>query len=55
MPRKHNGNYVKADTSFSEGFKNLKLFISEAALSIETDDENAWFIDSGALAHVLRR
>ena len=52
MPRKHNGNYVKADTSFSEGFKNLKLFISEAALSVETDDENAWFIDSRASAHM---
>ena len=46
---------MKADTSFSEGFKNLKLFISEAALSTETDDENAWFIDSGASSHVLRR
>ena len=55
MPRKHNGNYVKADTSFSEGFKNLKLFISKVALSTETDGENAWFIDSGASAHVLRR
>ena len=52
MPRKHNGNYVKDDTSFSEGFKNLKLFISEAALSAETDDENAWFIDSGASIHM---
>ena len=52
MPRKHNGNYVKDDTSFSEGFKNLKLFIFEATLSAETDDENAWFIDSGASTHM---
>ena len=51
-PENFNGNYVKANTSFSEGFKNLKLFISEAALSVEIDDENAWFIDSGTLAHM---
>ena len=50
--RKHNGNYVKTDTSINDGFKNTKLFISEAALFAETDDENAWFIDSGASAHM---
>ena len=50
--KKHNGNYVKTNTSINDGFKNMKLFISEAALSTETDDEYAWFIDSGALAHM---
>ena len=49
--RKHNGNYVRKDTIDVNGFKNLKLFISEHALSTETDDENARFIDSGASAH----
>jgi hypothetical protein len=49
---KHNGNYVKSDTSINDGFRNLKLFISKPALSTETNDESAWFIDSGALAHM---
>ena len=43
---------MTTETSTNESFQNLKLFISEAALSVETDDENAWFIDSGALAHM---
>ena len=50
--RRHNGNYINRDTSVNDGFKNLKLFLSDAALSAETDDENAWFIDSGASAHM---
>jgi hypothetical protein len=50
--RKHNGNYVKSDTSINDGFRNLKLFISKAALSTETNDESAWFIDSGASMHM---
>eukprot|EP00253_Pinus_taeda_P020335 PITA_20335 len=49
---KHNGNYINRDTSVNDGFKNLKLFLSDVALSAETDDENAWFIDSGASAHM---
>ena len=36
---KHNGNYVRKDTPNVNGFKNLRLFISEHALSAETDDE----------------
>ena len=40
------------DTSVNDGFKNLKLFISESALYAETDDENAWFIDSSASPHM---
>ena len=50
--KKHNGNYVRKDTLDVNGFKNLRLFISEHALSAETDDENAWFIDSGASSHI---
>ena len=33
----------------------MRLFIPEDALSVETDDENAWFIDSGASAHMYCR
>ena len=50
--RKHNGNYVRKDTPYVNGFKNLRLFLSEHALSIDTDDENAWFIDLGASTHM---
>ena len=45
-------NIMEKDTSAVNGFKNLRLFISEHALFAETDDENAWFIDSGAFAHM---
>ena len=50
--KRHNGNFMRKDTSVNEGFKNLKLFIFEAALCVETDDENAWFIDSRASIHM---
>ena len=50
--RRHNGNFMNIDTSVTNGFKNLKLFLSNAALSTETDDEITWFIDSGASAHM---
>ena len=50
--RKNKGNYVRKDTPDVNGFKNLRLFISEHALSVEMDDENAWFIDSGASSHM---
>ena len=50
--RRHNGNFVDKDTSISDGFKNLKLFVSDAALSVDNDDKNAWFIDSGASLHM---
>lgn len=43
---------MNRDTSVNDRFKNIKLFISEAALSAETDDETSWFIDSGASAHM---
>ena len=41
-----------SNTDTSDDFKNLRLFISEDALSVETDNENAWFIDSGASTHM---
>lgn len=50
--RSHNGNFVHKNASLNDGFKNLKLFIYEAALSIEIDDENAWLIDYGASTHM---
>ena len=50
--KKHNGNYVRKDTPDVNGFKSLRLFISEHALSTETYDENAWFIYSGAYSHM---
>jgi hypothetical protein len=50
--RGNNGKFIHKNTSLNDKFKNLKLFISEVALSVEIDDENAWFIDSSALAHM---
>ena len=46
--KRNNGNFVDKDTSINDGFKNLKLFVFDVALSVEIDDVNAWFIDSGA-------
>ena len=46
--KRNNGNCVHKDTSINDGFKNIKLFTSQAMLSTETDDENSRFIDSGA-------
>ena len=43
----HNGNFANIDTSEINDFKNLRFLISENALSDETDDKNAWFIDLG--------
>ena len=40
------------DTLINDGFKNIKLFVSDVALSVETDDVNAWFIDFGASLHM---
>jgi hypothetical protein len=39
--KRNNGNYVHKDTSVNDDFKNIKLFIFEVLLSVETDDENA--------------
>ena len=43
---------MRIDTSINDGFKILNLFIYEATLSAETDDEIAWFIDLGSSAHM---
>lgn len=48
--RRHSGNYVYE--AISQNVSNLKLFVSNAALSTEIDDDNAWFIDSGASIHM---
>ena len=48
----HNRNCMHKDTSVNDGFKNIKLFIYEATLYVETNDENAWFINSSALSHM---
>ena len=50
--RNHNGNFVHKETLHSHRFKNLSLFIYEAALFAATYDENAWFIDSGTSTHM---
>ena len=39
------------DTSINDGFKNLKLFVSDVALSVENDDVNTWFINYRASLH----
>ena len=43
---------MNKETSVTNGFKSIKLFLSDAALFAETDDETAWFIDSGASTHM---
>ena len=50
--RRYKGNFVNNDTSINEGFKNLKLFISQVAMSVETNDKNAWYVDFGASDHM---
>ena len=49
---RHNGNFVDKHTSINDGFKNIKLFVYDDALSTETNDVNAWFIDSSASLHM---
>jgi len=48
--RKYSGNYAGDGLNFD--LKNLKLFVSNAALSAEIDDVNAWYVDSGASIHM---
>ena len=50
--KRHNGNFFHKDTFIRDGFKKLKLFIFEVALSVETNDENDWFIDFCASTHM---
>ena len=65
--RKHTGHFVEDssehdvnlfiasdDTDEPPTFdsRNRRLFVSNAALSAETNDSNAWFVDYGALVHM---
>ena len=50
--KRHNGNFVGKDTSISDRFKNIKLFVSDVALFVKNDDVNAWFIEFGASLHM---
>jgi len=43
---------VPKGTSISVGFKNLKLFFFDVALSVENDVVNAWFIYFGVSLHM---
>jgi len=50
--KRHSRNYVDRDEAISDDFRIIKLFVSNASLSAETNDDNAWFIDSGASIHM---
>jgi hypothetical protein len=50
--RRHAYNFVDREATVSDNIKNINLFISDATLSVETNDFNAWFIDSGASIHM---
>lgn len=49
---KYEGNFVSGEDEQSDNLHNLKLFISDVALSANVDDCNNWFIDSGASIHM---
>jgi hypothetical protein len=66
-PRTHSGHYAEkssnqdlrlfiASDDIDEPLNfdswDLRLFVSNAALSAETDDSDAWFVDSGASVHM---
>jgi hypothetical protein len=66
-PRKHSGHYAEEsskhgfrlfiasddiDEPSNFDSRDLRLFVSNAALSVETDDIDAWFVDSGASIHM---
>jgi len=48
--RRHSRHF--AGEHLNSDFKNLKLFMSNVAFSAETDDINAWFMDSGTSIHM---
>jgi hypothetical protein len=48
--RKHSGHFVEKNLNIDS--KDLKLFVSNVALFVETDDVDAWFVDSGASIHM---
>jgi hypothetical protein len=66
-PRTHSGHYAEKssnqdprlfiasdDIDEPPNFKSrdIRLFVSNAALSAEIDDSDAWFVDSGASVHM---
>jgi hypothetical protein len=66
-PRKHSGHYAEESSNHDLRLfiasddideppnfdsRDLRLFVSNAALSAETDDSDAWFVDSGASVHM---
>jgi hypothetical protein len=66
-PRTHSGHYAKKSSNHDlilfiasddidepPNFESwdLTLFVSNATLSVETDDFDAWFVDSGASIHM---
>jgi len=48
---KHSGHFAEENSNIEP--KDLKLFVSNVALSAETDDVDAWFVDSGASIHMI--
>ena len=48
--RKHSGHFAEENPNF--GSKDLKLFVSNVALSAETNNVDACFVDSGASIHM---
>jgi hypothetical protein len=48
--RKHSGHFAGENPNSNS--KDLRLFVSNVALSAETDDVDAWFVDSGASIHM---
>jgi hypothetical protein len=50
--KRHTGHFVEGGETMNDEFKNLRLFISDVALSTEIDDSNAWYVDSGVSIHM---
>jgi hypothetical protein len=66
-PRTHSGHYAEKSSNHDLRLfiasddideppnfdsRDLRLFVSNTALSAETDDSDAWFVDSGASVHM---
>jgi hypothetical protein len=66
-PRTHSGHYAEKSSNQDHRLfiasddideppnfdsRDLRLFVSNAALSAETDDSDVWFVDSGASVHM---
>ena len=45
--KKHAGHLANADHNL-----NIKLFLSDSALSTKEDEAEIWFVDSGASSHM---